>query len=127
MEQIPGDESILNKTQEQELSFDQKLILAQTLNRAVDNRNTFIQRQGGFDNFAEVGQHTDNLRSVYDDLERAVTNARKEFDENVHNKKEFVQQLKNIGENNNLAIRISSIFAVPKESILSRIFKNKDS
>lgn len=122
MERAQGDEGILNKTQEQELSFDQKLVLAQALNRAVDDRNIFIQNQGGFDDFAEVGQYTDNLRNVYDDLERAVANARKEFDENVHDKNKFIQQLKNIGENS-LATRLSSMFNVPQTSFFRRIFK----
>ena len=122
MEQPPNEEKIHDSRQEQELSFDQKIALATALNKAVDERNIFIKRQGGFDTFAEVGQHVGDMKASYDTLEDDVSRARQEFDSKIHNKKEFVEKLRGL-EENALADRIASMFGVRKESIFSRIFK----
>jgi len=114
MEKPPNGETALDNQQEQELSFDQKVALATTLFQAVDDRNVFIQRQGGFDTFAEVGQHVGDMRSVYDEMENAVSIARQEFDEKISDKKEFVKQLR-IAGNDALADLIARMFSVPKD------------
>ena len=112
-------------TGERGLSFDQQVALAEALFKAVDDRNVFIQRQGGFDTFAEVGQHVEGMGATHDELEQVALNARREFDEKVFDKKEFVRKLRDVG-NDALADTVARMFGVSKEakeSIFSRIFK----
>src|SRR3989338_10571209 len=107
---------------ERESSFDEMVILAQALDEAVDKRNLFILRQGGFDTFAEVGQHVEGMRAEYDKMEDEVFRAREEFDSKVSDKNEFFKKLRDAG-NNDLADRIEKMFGAKKEGIFSRIFK----
>lgn len=122
MERPPRIEKTPDNQQEQKLSFDQKLTLATVLFDAVNKRNTFIQAQGGFDTFAEAGQHVGDMRNVYDEMEDAVSIARKEFDEKISDKREFVKQLKDAG-NDDIADMLGGMFGVPKGGVFSRIFK----
>ncbi len=122
MEKPPSGKTTPENQQEQELSFDQQVELAKVLFNAVNDRNAFIKRQGGFDTFAEVGQHVNGMRNAYDEMEAAVSSARQDFDEKISDKKEFVKKLKDIGEDD-LANTISRMFSVPKESIFSRFKK----
>ncbi len=94
MEKPPRIERAPNGEQEQGLSFDQQIALATALSDAVNERNRFIQAQGGLDTFAEAGQHMKGMREAYDELEDTVSRARKEFDEKISDKKEFVKQLR---------------------------------
>jgi len=125
MERPPKREVSPDVQQERELSFDQQLALATALSDAVDKRNVFIQAQGGFDTFAEAGQHVDGMRDEYDKMEDAVSRARKEFDEKIPDKGKFIEQLRNTG-NDALADMISVVFNFFKDSrssVFSRIFK----
>lgn len=115
MEKPPNREITPDNQQEQELSFDQQVALATNLFKAVDDRNVFIERQGGFDTFAEVGQHVGDMRFVYDEMENAVSIARQEFDEKISDKKEFVKQLR-IAGNDAIADLIARMFSVPKDN-----------
>ena len=101
-------------TQEEPLSFEQQLELAKILSDAVDKRNDFIKRQGGFDTFAEAGQYMEGMRDAYDKMENEVLKARREFDEKVSNKKEFVDRLRKAGEDT-LADKITRMFNIPKK------------
>lgn len=85
--------------------------LAKALHQSVDDLNVFIQRQGGFDTFAEAGQYTEGLREAYNNRDDAVTSLRRAFDEAVSDKKDFVRKLKEMGEEE-LAGEISSMFEV---------------
>lgn len=109
MEKIPENKTPIENQQEQEPTFEQQLELAKALSNAVDERNDFIKRQGGFDTFAEVGQYVWDARDSYDKMEENVSKTRQEFDKKVIDKKEFVNKLINIGENK-LADRISKMF-----------------
>jgi len=124
MEGPPIEETTPDNLQERELSFEEQVALATTLFQAVDDRNVFIQRQGGFDTFAEVGQHVNDMRSVYDKMEEKVSVARQEFDEKVVDKNAFVSQLRSVG-NDALAGVIASMFGVSRGNIFSRFFKKK--
>ena len=55
-----------------------------------------------------------DMRSVYDEMENAVSIARQEFDEKISDKKEFVKQLR-IAGNDALADLIARMFSVPKD------------
>jgi len=96
---------------EQELSFEKQISLAKTLYDAVDARNEFTERLGGFDDFAAVHQYVDNNRAKYDALDNTFEDARKKFDELVTDKKALVEHLRNIGENV-LVDRITQMFGV---------------
>jgi len=122
MEGPPSNEISPDNQHEQELSFDQQVELAKVLFNTVDERNVFTKRQGGFDTFAEVGQHVEGMRDEYDKLEAAVSSARKDFDEKISDKKEFVKKLRDAGEDD-LADTIGRMFSIPKESIFSRFKK----
>lgn len=98
MEHIPTGGDAPEHHHEQELSFDQQVALAKALVNAVNKRNDFIERQVGFDTFAEAGQHVGGMRGVYDEMEAAVTRTRQEFDEKVSNKKQFIEDLRSSGE-----------------------------
>lgn len=122
MEGSPRKETTPDSQKEQELSFNQKLSLAETLFDAVTKRNTFIQAQGGFDTFAEAGQYAGNMRSAYDDMESAVSHARKELDEKISDKAGFIKQLRDAGDNS-IADMIREMFEIAEGSVFSRIFK----
>lgn len=122
MEGLPSTQVTPENAQEKELPFQEQVVLANILLRSVSERNKFIQMHHGFDDFAEVWQHIGNNRAIYEEKERAVTTARAEFDEKVHDKKKFVEQLKTTG-NDILASTIESMFSVPKDTLLSRFFK----
>ena len=111
---------------EQEPSFDEKISLARTLYEAVEEINAFIERQGGFDTFAEAGQYVDGMRAAYDKLEDERGRAREKFDTAVTDKKEFIKKLREAGEND-LAERIRSMFHVEEEGegLFSRLFRKK--
>lgn len=96
---------------EQELSLEQQVLLAQTLSEAVDARNNFTAGFGGFDDFADVHQHVGDNRAQYDALDKAASDARKELDEKVSDKKALVEHLRSIGENE-LAAKIGRMFQV---------------
>jgi len=128
MEGIPTGDQFLNNS-EKELSFDEKASLAKSLFDAVNTRNNFIEMHGGFDDFAAVHQHVGDNRKIYDEMESAVTNARKEFDEKVSDKKQFLENLRNSGEVET-ADMIASMFSISKKgdkpkSIFSSLFKKK--
>lgn len=97
-----------------ELTFDQQVALADVLYKAVDDRNVFVQRQGGFDTFAEAGQYLGGMRDAYDDMEKAVFAARNEVDEKISDKEEFVRQLRGEGRDD-LADMIASMFRVSEK------------
>src|SRR3989344_1212383 len=96
---------------EQEAEFNEQLRLATELLRGFDIRNDFVRAQGGFDTFAEVGQHVDDIRAAYDRMEDAGSRARQEFDARVSDKKALVERLRAMGEND-VAERIATIFDV---------------
>ena len=83
---------------EQREDLDSQIAFASTLVAAVKERNLFLQTQGGFDSFAEAGQHAEGMRAAYDALELAVTTARSEFDTRVANKRKVVEKLKELGQ-----------------------------
>lgn len=115
MEKPPEGGKMASKNQqEKELSFDQYLELAEVLSNAVDERNVFIKRQGGFDTFAEAGQYIEGMRDAYDKMEEDISKARREFDERVFDKKEFVNKLRGAGKND-LADTIASMFSVSRK------------
>ena len=95
----------------QEQSFEEQMLLAKALYDAVDARNDFTERLGGFEDFAAVHQYVDGNREKYDKLEDACNEVRKKFDETVTDKKPFVEHLRNIGETK-LADRITRMFRV---------------
>ena len=125
MEESPTLDALPENENEEEkgLSYADQLALAKALIKAYDERNAFIERQGGFDTFAESFGNLPEYRSMYDKLEDTGGAARKKFDENVQNKKEFVNKLRENGDHE-LAEQISKIFGIPKASLLKRIFKN---
>jgi hypothetical protein len=122
MENKQESGNVPENKQEQELSFNEQLSLAQTLANAVNNRNDFIKNQGGFDTFAEAGQHVMGGRASYDGLEQKVTDARKQFDEQVLDKKGFVTKLRSVNESD-LADMMSSMFNISKGNIFTRLFR----
>ena len=124
MEGPPIKETTPDNSQERELPFEEQVSLATTLFQAVGDRNVFIQRQGGFDTFAEVGQHVNDMKSVYDKMEDTVSVARQEFDEKVMDKNAFVSRLRSVG-NDALADVIASMFGISKGNVFSRLFKKK--
>ena len=95
---------------EQELSFEEQINLAKTLYGAADARNEFIEKLGGFDDFAAVHQYVDNNRAKYDALDDTFEDTRKKFDEVVTDKKALVEHLRSMGENT-LADRITRMFS----------------
>ncbi len=94
-----------------ELPFEEQLQLAVRLSEAVDDRNKFTSNFGGFDTFAEAGQHVDNNRTIFNNLELAVSEARADLDSKIQNKKMFVERLKK-ESHDGLAKRISQMFKV---------------
>ena len=92
-------------------SLEEQVDLAQALSDAVDVRNDFIQRMGGFDDFADVHQYVDDNRARYDELEAVFSEARKKFDEAVMDKKALTVHLRQQGQTE-LADRIKSMFSV---------------
>src|SRR3989344_8119901 len=114
MEQPRSGERAPENKGEGELSFERAFSLAVVLLDAVDARNRFTEAQGGFDTFADVGQHAEGMREAYDKLEEAVSQARREFDEKVHDKKAFVLQLRAMGRKG-FADRIASRFGVSSD------------
>ena len=103
------------EAQAPEATFEQNLMLAGALREAVNTRNTFVRRQGGFDTFAEVGQYGEGMRSQYDAMEDKVTRLRAEFDVQVKDKRAFVDRVRSTG-NEELAGLIGSMFGVDKQS-----------
>ncbi len=114
MEQPSNEEAVPND-KERELSFEEQLVLAEVLLQAVDRRNRFTEGFGGFDTFAEAWQHVGDNRKVYDELEASVTQARRELDEKISDKKSFVDQLRNTGHED-FAKSISSMFGVSSKN-----------
>lgn len=102
--EIPTD-----NTHEQVLSFEEQLTLANSLFQAVSERNMYVQGQGGFNTFAEAGQHVEGAREAYNNLEKAANAAREAFDAGVLDKKEFVRSARSAG-NVALADLIASMF-----------------
>lgn len=111
IEEPPNKKTTSDNRQEAPIPFKERLNLARALLDAVKDRNDFIARQGGFDTFAEAGQYMGGMRESYDKLEEAVSEARKEFDEKVPDKKKFVGESAS-GNEKNLAELISSMFNV---------------
>lgn len=114
-------EGVPTNNLEQELSFDEKVALAETLFEAVNARNDFTERHGGFDDFADVHQHIGDNRKKFDEMEVVVTEARKEFDEKITDKKQFMEDLISKGDVD-LANLISLMFNIPKRDDKSRGF-----
>ena len=105
-----------------ELSFESKLALAKALTEANDRREDYPVMHGGdFDTFAESFANLPEYREPYDKLCDEAEKLRKEFDEKVSDKKEFVLKLKEAGEID-IAERIGKMFRVPEEKLLHRIF-----
>ena len=128
MEGIPTGDQVPNNS-EKELSFEEKTSLAKALFEAVNARNNFTEMHGGFDDFAAVHQHVGDNRKIYDEMESAVTNARKEFDEKVSDKKQFLEDLRNSGEVET-ADMMALMFSISKKGdkpkgIFSGLFKKK--
>lgn len=130
MENIQETGNVPENTQEQELSFNEQTQLAQKLFDAVKERNDYIEMQGGFDTFA-VTSNIGNGRDIYSRYEKAVDEARKEFNEKVTGKEEFFKKLKSVNEIV-LEKTISSMFKnevnherkmKPRKSLLSRILR----
>lgn len=122
MEKSPSWETNPDDKYEKELSFDQQVELATVLSKAVGRRNVFIKGQGGFDTFAEAAQYAPEMRKVYDNMEKAVSEARQEFDAKISDKEEFVNKLRKtskgrfdkdkLTDNDRLADVIDSMFSV---------------
>src|SRR3989344_2912469 len=106
-----------------EQSFEENLALAKALSRAIDRREEYPKMHGGsFDTFAESFANLPEYREPYDKLCDEAEKLRKEFAEKVADKKEFVQKAREAGEDE-IAGLIGMMFSVPKEKLLSRIFK----
>ncbi len=105
-----------------ELTFEEKFILAYKLVKANDELNSFIAGYGGIDTFAESWANIPEPRAEYDRLQDAANAARAEFDENIHDKDEFVLKLKEAGRDR-IADRISEMLAVSLKDKLLSIFK----
>lgn len=106
------------------LSFGQKIALAKTLSALIDTRNAHIDRQGGFNTFAEA--HHAGARSEYSQMENEIAAAVQEIDENVPDKKAFVAELEAAGERE-LAQLITARFDVPKDRrSLGSLFRRKN-
>ncbi|MBX4200361.1 hypothetical protein KW790_02805 [Candidatus Parcubacteria bacterium] len=97
--------------QEAEISMEGQAELARSLSEAVDAREEFIDKLGGFDDFAEVHQYVGDNREVYNSLDDEVSRIRKELDEKVLDKKVLVDYLVSHDEAK-LAARISRMFGV---------------
>lgn len=114
MEGPPKKENIPNNDENLELSFEEQLNLANTLYIAVEDRNMFIKGQGGFDTFAEAGQYMPGMSESYERMEKAVSEARRDFDEKVPDKKVFVDKLIENGSYQ-LADRIGKMFGISEK------------
>ena len=118
MEHIPKDNEILNE----------QIILAETLFDAVNKRDNFVQSQGGLDNIYDLAWFNgEEIRKSFEQLQEQVTNARKEFDEKVTNKEEFVRSANERGHHS-AADLIKKMFIDSKLTkseggIFSRFFK----
>lgn len=106
---------------EQELSFDEKVSLAEDLFNAVKTRNDFTETHGGFDDFADVHQHVGDNRQIFDTMESTVTEARSKFDRKVTDKKQFMEDLISRGDVD-VADLIGLMFRIPKRDDKSRGF-----
>ncbi len=115
MEKIPDGGMIPENKQEKELPFNEQVELAKNLFKAVEDRNIFIERQGGFDSFADSGQYVESIKDAHDEMEEAIDKAKKEIDEKVSDKEGFVGRLKEAGEND-LADLIAGMFGVSTNS-----------
>lgn len=93
------------------ISLETQTRFAQALSEAVDARNDFIERLGGFDDFADVHQHVDGNREKFDALENAYEIARKTFNDAVTDKKALIKHLRNLNQKA-LAERIIRMFSV---------------
>lgn len=93
------------------MSFEDQLALATALFEAVDARNEFTDSFGGFDSFAEMGQHVGDNRKIHDELQNKFADLRKEFDTKIPNKSVLVEQLKAAGKNK-VAERIEKMFSL---------------
>lgn len=92
-------------------NFEQWTELARQLSDAVDARNDFITKLGGFDDFADVHQYVDGNREKYDALESVANSARDVLEREVADKPALVAHLREIGSVE-LANRISRMFDV---------------
>lgn len=81
---------------EQELSLDEQVSLAVALLEAARERNDFTARQGGFDTFAEGGQHFPGMREAYDKLEAEFNTSRQAFADKVPDKAAVVAKLREV-------------------------------
>ena len=108
-----------NPSPEQELSLDEQVSLAVTLFEAVKERNDFTARQGGFDTFAEAGQHFPGMREAYNKLEADVNASRQTFDEKVADKAAVVAKLRE-SHGEEVANTIAGMFrlSTPRRSIV---------
>ena len=105
------------------ISFNEQLPLAQEMLAYANERNTFAQNMGGgdFEGFAAVSQHVGDNRSKYDALQQKFEEFRKAFDEAVLDKKAFVKKLHSINENE-LADAVASMFSI-REGLFGKLFK----
>ena len=101
MENIPSNE--------EKNPFEHQLSIAEELFRNVNDRNTMVSNNGGFDTFSVVMNGFPSLREDHEMYSREVTRLRKEFDEQVVDKQAFIQKLEELGKIE-LAQRIKSMF-----------------
>ncbi|MEK7642198.1 MAG: hypothetical protein AAB392_00155 [Patescibacteria group bacterium] len=92
------------------LSLEEQVDLVKKLLDAVDVREKFIERMGGFDDFADVHQHVGDNRKQYDELWATYEAARNEFDQKISDKKVLVEHLRKVDKRS--ADRIAMMFRV---------------
>lgn len=123
MENKPELIKVSESGQESEISFNEQMTLAKDLLVVISEMDRFIVNHGGdFDTFAESFQHVGNLRGEHDQLQSKVSKLKKEFDEKIVDKKQFVNKLRSVNEEE-LADFVAKLFRVRKDNIFSKIFK----
>ncbi len=81
-----------------ESSLEHNISIAEELCSNVNNRNTMVANNGGFDTFSVMMHGFPNLREDYNRYSEAVSRLRKELDEQVLNKQVFVEELDRLGK-----------------------------
>jgi len=80
------------------ISFEKQVVLAENMIKAVEKRENFVRGEGGFDTFAEVGQHVEGGREIYDRLNSEAHTAIEAFDAQVSDRQKFVGLLRSSGK-----------------------------
>lgn len=128
IEQMPTGGEMPEEKGNQEKSFEYEVALAQALLNAINERNDFVHRQGGFDTFAEAGQYTPGMKEAYDQMEKAVGDAREAFDTGVSDKAAVVEQMKKTDEMGAKTIALMFGLEKPNKNVgsaIRRFFKGQ--